>query len=321
VSARPSNFTLTDPSKPLRLYSTAELLRLPPPSWLVDKVVPSGGLIGLYGPPGAGKSFVALDIALSVATGDAWQGHNVQRGYVVYVSAEGGTGIGKRVLAWLQTHNLSPEEAHIAWLIESIPVHTDSEQMAKLLNRIVDELEVEPSLVVVDTLARCFDGDENQQEDMGRFIAGVDVLRHDLRTAVLIVHHTRLGGDRERGNTAFRGAADTMLSLTSDGQDITIVCDKQKDAEEHEAIYLKRIAVEGTDSCVILDPKVVLVQAKTQRIDKFLSILREVGALSADAWISVSELSRPTAYRYIKELTENGKITKENGKFWATSPS
>ena len=39
----------------------------------------------LYGPPGAGKSFVALDFALSVASGRAWHGHEVRQGPVLYV--------------------------------------------------------------------------------------------------------------------------------------------------------------------------------------------------------------------------------------------
>lgn len=314
MGARPSHFQLTGPG-PLRLYNTTELLFLPPPEWLIEGIVPAGGLIGLYGAPGAGKSFVAIDMALSVATGDAWQGHKVERGNVVYISAEGGTGIGKRVLAWLVTHGIEPHEAKIAWLIESIPIHADSEQMATLMNRIVDEIDIRPSLVVVDTLARCFDGDENQQEDMGRFIAGIDTLRHDLGAAVMIVHHTRLGGDRERGNTAFRGAADAMMALSHEGAEIMLACDKQKDAEEFATISLKRTPVEGTDSCVILSPKVAVSLEKDLRIKEILAILEEKGPLSADAWLAITSLSRATFFRYIKQLSEMRKIIKENGLY------
>jgi RecA-family ATPase len=72
------------------VYTVAELLDLKPPSWLIADTVPEQGLIALYGAPGDGKSFIALDMALCVAAGIPWQGHDTQKAYVVYVSAEGG---------------------------------------------------------------------------------------------------------------------------------------------------------------------------------------------------------------------------------------
>ena len=42
--------------------------------WLVKNVLPSHGLNLLYGPPGCGKSFIALDIAMCLASGRAWLG-------------------------------------------------------------------------------------------------------------------------------------------------------------------------------------------------------------------------------------------------------
>jgi hypothetical protein len=89
VSSRPSSFTLTKPG-PLRIYSMTELLRLPPPEWLVENVLPAGGLIGLYGEPGSFKSFIAIDIAMSIATGLSWHGAEVRKGHVIYVAAKAG---------------------------------------------------------------------------------------------------------------------------------------------------------------------------------------------------------------------------------------
>src|SRR3990167_7919183 len=120
ASSRPSTFSLTAPG-PLRLYSMTELLRLPPPEWLIKHYLPAGGLVGLYGQPGHYKSFVAIDMAMSVATGQPWQGADTRRGHVIYVAAEGGTGIAKRGHAWLQEHQVDPAQADIAWLTESIP--------------------------------------------------------------------------------------------------------------------------------------------------------------------------------------------------------
>ena len=87
-----------------KLYSIEELMNLPPAEWLIEGVMERGALVVLYGPPGEGKSFTALDWALSVATGRAWVGRSVKKGPVIYVVAEGGAGIRKRVQAWQEVN-------------------------------------------------------------------------------------------------------------------------------------------------------------------------------------------------------------------------
>ena len=318
MGSRPSDFALTRPG-PLRLYSTAELLALPPPEWLIDPIMPTGALVGLYGEPWSGKSFVAIDMALCVASGLPWHGFETRQGFALYVSAEGGTGIGKRVLAWLTYHQLPVAQAHVAWLTESIPIYGDSGNIDQLLDRI-NEIENLPSIVVLDTLARCFDGDENQQEDMGRFIAGVDRLRHEFGATVIVVHHTRLDATRERGNTAFRGAADTMIVLephqsAHHRKRMTLTCNKQKDSEDFDPITLSLKVVPGTDSCVTVAEG--QNQQKRLQILQILEILRKKGPLTWDQWLRSTRTPETTFKRYVVDLRENDQIIKENGKWRA----
>lgn len=311
MSSQPRSFVLTQPG-PIRLYSTEELLQMPPPTWLIKPILPSGGLVGLYGQPGSKKSFVALDIALSVASGRPWlDTYEVQKGYVVYIGAEGGTGIGKRVKAWLTHRQVGSSQLQIAWLIESIPVHVDSEQMELLLKRINDEIEERPSLIIIDTLARCFDGDENTQLDMGRFIGGIDTIRHTFGTTVLVVHHTRLDGDRERGNTAFRGAADTMIAQTSeDGNpEIVLECRKQKDAEHFTDLRLQLVTVPSCDSCVILSEEHEVVRHIKNVLKQAGKPLKSKELLHA---LSRFNISRATLFRRLSETVKSGEILKEN---------
>ena len=310
MSSRPSSFTLTSPG-PLRLYSTVELLRLPPPTWLIETILPAGGLVGLYGPPGAFKSFVALDLAMSVATGRAWHGQAVIKGHAIYVAAEGGTGMGKRAQAWLLHHDIPASAVDMSWLIESVTVNPDSDQMDRLLTRVNDEMHTEPSLIVIDTLARCFEGDENTQEDMGRFVAGVDRLRREFGATVLVVHHTRLAADRERGNTAFRGAADTMISIARHDDDVTITNNKQKDAQE----FLERSL---TVKPMLLADSIVLVEPDTSRDETIRRVLRAHEGLTYSELsdiVSHENISRSALKRRLVGLRRNGEIAKENGKY------
>src|SRR3712207_1817312 len=63
-----------------------------------------------------------------------------------------------------------------------------------------------PDLIVVDTLARCMrGGDENNARDMGQAVEGLEFLKRTLGAAVLVIHHTTKGRDTERGSRAVRG--------------------------------------------------------------------------------------------------------------------
>ena len=53
---------------------------------------------------GIGKSFLALDLALFIASGKCWHGRDVEMCDVVYVLGEGASGIRQRVAAWRQVH-------------------------------------------------------------------------------------------------------------------------------------------------------------------------------------------------------------------------
>jgi RecA-family ATPase len=251
----------------MNIYTIDTLLELDPPTWLIADILPETGLIALYGQPGAGKSFVALDMALSVAAGIPWQGHVTRMGHVVYVSAEGAAGLGKRVGAWLAVHDCSPADYDnilVHFRTSALQVYKDSNDLNEMLHDTIwhpDTLRDDamvimpnedplPTFIIIDTLARCFEGNENQQEDMNRFIQGLDQLREDNIT-VLVVHHTGKKGFEERGSNVFRGACDAMMTTYHTPTGLMLKCTKQKDAEEFKPIPLKLTVVEAWNSCVV----------------------------------------------------------------------
>lgn len=213
-SVRARDYVRTQPGA-LRLYDTSELMNLPPMRWLVQDIIPEGSFCVLYGPSGSGKSFCAMDIALCVGSGLPWKGKPTVPGLVLYVSAEGRAGLGQRITAWMRDKGLDATDASIVWLPEAVSLHGESEHLDTLFERF-DELEGDygrPTLIIIDTLARCFDGDESKTEDMGRFVKGVDRLRAAFGCSVMAIHHTSKAGAEERGNGALRAATDTMIRV------------------------------------------------------------------------------------------------------------
>jgi hypothetical protein len=70
------------------------------PEYLIDGLIESSSLVQMFGDPGAGKSFLALDVAACVATGKAFHGLEVKQGPVIYVAGEGYNGIRRRLTGW-----------------------------------------------------------------------------------------------------------------------------------------------------------------------------------------------------------------------------
>lgn len=211
---------------------------MPSPSWQVDHVVPAGGFVVLFGPSGVGKSFASIDLAMSIGCGLPWHGRLTEPGLCVYVSAEGTAGLGQRIKAWLTYRDMKPSDINAMFVTEAVPMHTESEYLAFLLQRF-DEIQGLPKLVILDTLARNFVGDENETEDMSAFVAAVDKLRFICDCTVIAIHHTNVSEGRERGNGALRAASDTMIRMApgilgaragANDKRFTLTCEKQKEA-------------------------------------------------------------------------------------------
>jgi putative DNA primase/helicase len=232
------------PDGTFRLLGFDDLLNMPDPPWLIDHLVPEG-LSVIYGAPATYKSFLALDWALCVATGQPWHGHAVNAGHVVYVVAEGRGGLKKRVMAWWAA-NGKPDMSRAHFIPEAVNL-LDAGQV-EMARRTLASLPEPARLLVVDTMARSMvGGDENSARDVGTFIANLDSLPVSAR---LVVHHSGKDG-AERGSSALRGAADLMLRIGRDGQaiEIDLVWDKPKDFDAWPTIRLHRELV--GDSCVL----------------------------------------------------------------------
>ena len=79
--------------------------------WLVKGILLQGTCSMAYGDSGTGKSFFALDLALHVALGRTWFGREVTQAIAIYIAAEAGASIRRRIVAFRQHHGLKDLEA------------------------------------------------------------------------------------------------------------------------------------------------------------------------------------------------------------------
>lgn len=214
------------------LLDTDALGSIPALQPLVDGFLYRNTLGRAIGPSGHMKSFVTLDLAGHVGTGQTWRGHKVSQGSVIYLVAEGAAGLLKRVRAWEQHHGR--KMAGVRFLPR--PVQAADAGAWAVLTELCRRLR--PALIIFDTQARITVGiEENSSKEMGLVVDRMEALRTASEACVLLVHHQGLNGDHGRGSTAVKGAMQTEIRVTKRGKKgpdarVIVTSDKQKDDEE-----------------------------------------------------------------------------------------
>lgn len=278
----------------------------PTPRWLVRGVLPEAALGVLYGASGSGKSFLALDIAASVALGRPWNSLSTNQGDVVYICAEGAAGFRKRIEAYCTYHAVD--------FGSSLRVTGDQPDL--LTRDDIDDLLAElqrtkPALIIIDTLAQVMPGgDENSGVDVGKVLKVCRQLHEQLGAMVLLVHHA--GKDLTkgaRGWSGLRAAADVEIAVAKGVMANVAQITKMKDGDDQAAYSFKLKPVElpprdgePVTSCVVeycqptkaatraVEPKGVNQQG-TLKAARELASVRQ-GVLPADI-LSLAVASMP----------------------------
>lgn len=238
---------------PIRFRAAGDL-EVKPIAWLVDGYVEEDALVVMFGPPGEGKSFIALDLSCCIATGHNFHGRPVQQGAVFYIAGEGHNGIARRLESWAKHHGVSLSDAalFISEGATDLASATNAVRVAEAVQSLADSTGKHPTLIVIDTLARNFGGDENSATDVGSFVRHVDThLRHKWNATTLIVHHSgKDGGRGARGSSALKCAADAEYEVGRNAEDkiIRLTPRKMKDAEEPAPLAFELVGISIADT-------------------------------------------------------------------------
>jgi len=217
-----SRFALLTPSQLASRHSSIE--------WLVTGLLPSKGLAALYGASGTAKSFLALDLAASIASGKDWFGYATSRNAVVYVALEGQGALHRRMQAW-EICRGSPYPDEVRTVVDPFAINCRGDALA--LGSLIKSCNG-ARLVIVDTLNRAAPGaDENSSQDMNKIIAGALALQDEIGGLVLLVHHSGKDASRGlRGHSSLHAALDCVIEVERDGVKRSWRIAKLKDGED-----------------------------------------------------------------------------------------
>jgi AAA domain len=220
-----------------RLERFADLQASTAPPYLIRGIIPRTGIVVVWGAPKCGKTFKTHDMLMHVAIGWDYRGRRVKRGAVVYLAAEGATGLRARTEAWRQKHLSENPDRDVPFFLidaQSDLAHDAADLIAAIRSELADAV---PAVVVIDTLNRTINGSENKDEDMGRFIKAADIIQRAFDCVVVIIHHCGVATNRPRGHTSLTGAADAQIAVERDNTGlVTMTVEYMKDGESGTVI-------------------------------------------------------------------------------------
>lgn len=286
-----------------KVWTWQELLRtqFKPPSWILDEIIPEVGLAILGGKPKVGKSWLALQIAGAVASGDEVLSRHAKHMRVLYFAIEDKA---PRIKSRGQLQGMD-DEAEIAFADTIEPLDNGGMLM---LETMIDT--VNPKFVVIDTLASAKTGktDENAAGQMADILNGLQNLAHKRNISILLVAHHRKdvtgdpGGDL-RGSSAIAAAADMLISLirkaptyslSVEGRDIA-------DAEYRMDFEEYRWKLKGD----------AREMAKSEAEQQIFETLARIGESDAGQVAKEAGCHRTTAMRHLKDLEFQRKVQSE----------
>lgn len=235
--------------------------------WLIKGLLTRGERSMLAGPSQSGKSFFALDLALSVARGVDFTAFRQMgsssrewtfktlRGGVIYQAGEGGRGIKKRLRAYRNHHGIGLDE-NIPFVLmpAALDLHGSDDPTDLFIKECLfwsAQMPVPLELVVIDTLSAATPGaNENASDDMSRVLARCERIARELQCHVMIVHHMNAEGSKPRGHTSIFANLDNAIAVRKvDGLRDSRPAEEGGPREIREAVLTKQ--KDGEDGLTI----------------------------------------------------------------------
>ncbi|MGI9084730.1 MAG: AAA family ATPase [Aeromicrobium sp.] len=289
----------------------SQLDEMPLAEPLIEGILPRHSYAILRGRDGTLKTFVALDWALCLSTGQPWQGRSSEKVRTLYIAGEGAYGIAKRVDAWEAANGVLVGDEEFVVRKSALSLFKPSSAFDHMLDLIA---EGGFGLVIVDTLRRVSGSADGNSSDMGIVVDNLDrIKRATADGSVLVLAHTGKDDHDSRGFSGIEDDADVVWHAKRDEMNLELECTKFKDGPDGHRIHLRAV-VEG-ESLVLVEAGAEHMVASESQI-KMLTTLCDVfpDGASGTQLLEVCGLPKPTFYRVLAALVKAGHVEKSGTK-------
>ena len=214
-----------------RSYTIDELENLPKLNWLIKDILIDGGIATIYGESGSTKSFLAIDLAMHLATGSEWFGLEVNRGIpIIYTALEGFRGVVKRIKGWCKKNEISPSNI----FIDHDSLLLGEQGSVESFINYYKANNFHRGMIIIDTFnMACPNIEENSAKEMSGVITKAKLIAEKLNSTVLIIHHSGKDESRGmRGSSSLKASMDTIIYVKQDSNgNCEWSLEKSKDSE------------------------------------------------------------------------------------------
>ncbi len=176
--------------------------------WTVKDLIPECSITALSGTPGSFKTWLTIEIARCISSGDKFLNKfEVARGTVLFIDKENHQ---KHIQKRLKQLGFS-DDHNVIYLTDDIFV--DKEEDFKKVLRAVNKFK--PKLVVFDSLVRIHQGDENTSKDIAKVMGKFRVITQKGASVLFIHHHRKESSKAKKSPNSLRGSSDILAGLDS----------------------------------------------------------------------------------------------------------
>jgi hypothetical protein len=307
---------IVDNHPPLAVVRVADIVTEENPQrWLIDQLwgASSVGVIG--GAPKCSKTWLALDMSLSVATGTAClDRYEVpQPGAVLVYLAEDSLAIVRERVEGIARHR--------GLQLDSVPIHVITTPVLRLdrdphrtqLRETARRLR--PRLLLLDPLVRLHGIDENHAGEVAELLAYFRSLQRELDLAVVLVHHTRknapggtAAGVGLRGSSDIHAFGDSNLYLRK-ASDRLMLSSEHRAAAAARPVYLDLVVTDeaATHLEVVGD---VGGEKRRDLQKRVLDLLAEKGVLTRAKLRDMLSVKNERLGEALESLQQSGRISR-----------
>jgi hypothetical protein len=194
-----------------------------PPEYIVDGTMQRGRFYTLTAPTGHGKTAVMLYGAAAIAMGDSFAGRETEQGDVLILAGENPDDVRARWIATLEYYQIDPRACRVRFVAGTFSIRQDLD----LLRAKAAECE-NLVLVVIDTFAAYFDGDDENSNAQALDFARVarKVTAFPSRPAVVMPTHPVKNATRQnltpKGGSSLLNECDGNLTLWNEEGVLTL---------------------------------------------------------------------------------------------------
>lgn len=214
-----------------------------PRKWVIDDFLPRNIVAALIAAGGSGKSYLAMNLAISVASGGILFNKFIpsKEGKVVFISGEDDIAELQRRLHWstssLPKHVVERIGKNINFvdLADTFEAFTEKNRagevhmtnsVTNLISSIKESVGSEVDLIIVDPVSRFRGGEENLAVDTTRFVQALQMFTSQLNATVLCLHHVNKGAksngtgqNNARGSSALVDGVRLVMELNQLSED------------------------------------------------------------------------------------------------------